>query len=404
MKILVLAGGSDQIALINELKSRGHITILVDYFENPPAKKYAEKHIIASTLDVNRVKEIAIAEGVDLITTACTDQALLTVANVSEQLSLPCYLSYQTGLNVTNKSYMKKVLADNNIPTAKYVILDKVDLSAVKDFQLPLVVKPVDCNSSKGVRRIDDINELPKYLEEAINFSRTKTAIVEEFKTGNEISVDYYVEGEEAKYLSATSSLKIKNRNSFTILSSDYPAVTFRQEERLRVIGNQIAKAFCLKDCPLFIQMIANGDDINVIEFSARMGGGSKYNLIKVLSGVDIMSKYVDLVLGDKPGVAPSKQIEYCKMVYIYCKPGILDHFEGFEQLKADGIIDTWFEYKTQGMEITQAETSGDRAAGYLITAKTAEELDAKLIYADSHISVISIMGDDIMQHGLVLV
>ena len=43
MKILVLAGGSDQIALINELKSRGHITILVDYFENPPAKKYAEK-------------------------------------------------------------------------------------------------------------------------------------------------------------------------------------------------------------------------------------------------------------------------------------------------------------------------------------------------------------------------
>ena len=30
-------------------------------------------------------------------------------------------------------------------------------------------------------------------------------------------------------------------------------------------------------------------DDINVIEFSARMGGGSKYKLIKYMSGVDIM-------------------------------------------------------------------------------------------------------------------
>lgn len=38
MKILVLAGGSDQIALIQELKKRGHETILVDYFQNPPAK------------------------------------------------------------------------------------------------------------------------------------------------------------------------------------------------------------------------------------------------------------------------------------------------------------------------------------------------------------------------------
>ena len=44
MKILVLAGGSDQIALINELKSRGHEVVLVDYFDNPPAKSYADKH------------------------------------------------------------------------------------------------------------------------------------------------------------------------------------------------------------------------------------------------------------------------------------------------------------------------------------------------------------------------
>ena len=58
MKILVLAGGSDQIALIQELKSRGNNTIiLIDYFENPPAKKYADQHIVASTLDCDEVKK-----------------------------------------------------------------------------------------------------------------------------------------------------------------------------------------------------------------------------------------------------------------------------------------------------------------------------------------------------------
>lgn len=401
MKILVLAGGADQIALINELKERGHETILLDYFENPPAKPYADKHIVASTLDVEKVKHVCIEENVDLLTTACTDQALLTVANVSEQLGLPCYLSYKTGLNVTNKSYMKKVLAEKNIPTAKFAILDKIDTKAVSGFNYPLVVKPVDCNSSKGVFRIDSDEEYSDCLKKAIELSRTKTAIVEEFKVGNEVSVDFYVEGKVAKMLSATTSLKIRNRKSFTILCSDYPAINEEQEAIVTEIGNKIAESFGLENCPLFIQMIVNGKDVNVIEFSARMGGGSKYHLIKVISGVDIMSKYVDMILGEKPQVNPTKKVKFCKMVYLYCNPGKFDHIEGFETLKEQGYIESFFIYKTKGMEITKSETSGDRPAGYLIVADSAEELENKLRYVDSHIKVMSHDNVDIMLHNL---
>lgn len=401
MKILVLAGGSDQIALIKELKKRGHKAILVDYFDNPPAKPYADMHYCASTLDVDAVKKIALLEKVDLVCTACTDQALLTVANVSEQLGLPCYISYQTALNVTNKSYMKSVMAKNKIPTSKYVILDRVDFDAVRGFNFPIVVKPVDCNSSKGVKRVDAMEDFPMYLAEAIKLSRTNTAIVEEFNEGKEISVDYYVEGNVAKLLSATTSLKIQNKNSFTIVCSDYPAIDEQQKVIVEEIGNQVARAFGLKDCPLFIQMIANGNDINIIEFSARMGGGSKYNLIHVLSGVDIMSKYVDLILGGTPSVDPLNQVNYCKMVYIYCTPGVFDHVEGFKELKEEGVIDDYFLYKTKGMEITKAETSGDRPAGYLLTADTSDELRNKLLIADSRIKVVSIEQKDIMIHKL---
>ena len=402
MKILVLAGGFDQIALISELKKRGHEIILVDYFKNPPAKKYADKHIIASTLDTPMVQKIAIDERVDLICTACTDQALLTVAKVSEELGLPCYISYKTGLNVTNKAYMKKELVKSNIPTAKFVIVDSVDMSAVENFRYPLVVKPVDCNSSKGVKRIDSQDELPKYLDEAINCSRTQTAIIEEFKVGEEISADFYIENGIAKYLSATSSFKIPNRKSFTILGSAYPVIDGGQKLKLIDIATNIAKVFSLDNCPLLIQLIANGNDINVIEFSARMGGGSKYKLIEVLSGVDIMSKYVDRILGDFPSVAPCEQVSYCKMVYIYCFSGIFDHLEGFEEMKQQKLINAYFQYKTQGMEITQSETSGDRSAGYLVTADSPEELNVKIKQIDKGISVIDKNGIDIMIHNLV--
>ena len=58
MKILVLAGGFDQIALIQELQSRGHDVILADYLNNPPAKSFVSQHFQISTLDENAVLKI----------------------------------------------------------------------------------------------------------------------------------------------------------------------------------------------------------------------------------------------------------------------------------------------------------------------------------------------------------
>lgn len=403
MKILVLAGGADQIALINELRKRGDNTIiLIDYFDNPPAKKYADEHIIASTLDCAAVKRIALLKQVDLICTACTDQALLTVAKVSEELSLPCYISYQTALNVTNKAYMKKVMAEFNIPTSHYIILDSFDNSALENFDYPLVVKPVDCNSSKGVKKVYTEIELRLALESAISYSRTKTAVVEEFKEGEEISADFYVENGVVKLLCATTSTKVRNAYSFTILQSCYPAVDVEQKESLIRIAQQIANAFHLKNTPLLVQLIQKENHFDVLEFSARMGGGSKYKLIEVLSGVNIMSDYVDLLLGKSPSISVSEKVNYAEMNYVYCSPGTIKKFIGFKSLFEKSFIQDYFFYKMEGMEVTKAETSGDRAAGYLVVASTEKELRERVCHIDSQLAVLDDNGTDIMLHGLV--
>ena len=403
MRIVVLAGGSDQIALIDEFKRRGHYVILVDYYDNPPAKLFSDKHIVASTLDLERVKDIVLEEQADLVCTACTDQALLTVAMVSEQLNMPCYLSYKTALNVTNKSYMKRMMIENGISTSRYIIVKEYDKSDFVNLNFPLVVKPVDCNSSKGVKLALSFLDLELYIKEAILLSRTKTVIVEEFKKGKEISADFYVENGVAKLLSATASQKIKCQNSFTILSSEYPAVSIQQEKQLELIATDIARVFNLTNSPLLIQLILENDIFYVLEFSARMGGGSKYSLIRTLSGVNIMSKYVDLVLGGRPTVSPVKSDRYYRMVYVYSEPGVLDHVMGLEELYNEKVIDKYFIYKTKGMKILASETSGDRSAGYLVSACSEQELMTKIEIVDSRIQVVSDEGTDIMKHKLYL-
>lgn len=401
MKILVLAGGSDQIALINELHNRKIYVILVDYYDNPPAKNYADKFFKESTLNVEAVKNIAINENVDLLTTACTDQALLTVAKVSEDIGLPCYISYQTALNVTNKSYMKKVMIDNNIPTARYIITNNIEKGEIKEFEYPLVVKPVDCNSSKGVRKVVKEQELKEYLNDAIELSRTHTAIVEEFKKGEEISVDFYVEGNLAKFLCATKSNKIKNTDSFTITQSCYPAVDESQINQLTVIANKVVKSFNITNSPLFIQLITDGEKFDVLEFSARMGGGSKYKLIEILSGVDIMKVYVDRILGAYPLVSPSKQVEYATMNYVYCYNGKYISIEGIDKMLKDNIIVEYFQYKTFGSEIKNHQTSSDRVIGFMCVANSMEEMKNKLQKADNLLKILDESGNDIMIHSI---
>lgn len=403
MKILVLAGGADQCALINELKNRGAEVILLDYLPNPPAKSIVNKHIQESTLDPNAVKKVAIDENVDIICTACTDQALLTVANVSEELGLPCYISYKQALEVTNKSYMKTKMIDGGIPTSSYHILKSLsELDKLQDLSFPLVIKPADCNSSKGVIKVNNASGLKQVVETALDLSRSHTAIVEEFVEGEEISADFYIKGDTPILLGASNSSKIPNSKGFTIIGSYYKPLDKTIIGELLSIAAKISKVFMLKDTPLLIQLIRTKDQFSVIEFSARMGGGSKYRLIQEMSGVNIMEKYIDLILGQNPDILVNRNSRYIKMVYVYTKPGVISKIEGLEGLKEKGTITEFFIYKTLGSCVEKAETSSDRSIGIMISANTLDDLNAKIKEVNAEIKVIDDKGNDIIRHDLI--
>lgn len=403
LKVLILAGGYDQIALIQEFKNRGYCTILVDYYKNPPAKDYADFHYQASTLDIDAVKKIAIKENVNLITTACTDQALLTVAKLSEELKLPCYISYDKALNVTNKKYMKEIMSRAGIPTAKYIEVSNIGEVDFDDPKFPLVIKPADCNSSKGVIKVNSQQEAIKAIEYAISVSRSSTAIIEEFVEGTELSVDAFISNGKAEILLITESEKIKNTNGFTITKSKYPVnISISDLHRIESILQSICDNFEIVEGPLLVQMLISKDKVYVIEFSARIGGGSKYKLIEVLTGFNIMKAYVDFVTGKKPTVEHAKKYEFAHLNYCYVSEGVFNKIVGVDDLMDKDVITHFFKYKTEGSYINKAETSSDRVAGYLITANTMEELKMKEKIANSNLKIMSDEGVDIMRHELV--
>lgn len=402
-KALVLAGGLPQIELINKLKDRGYYTILIDFTLHPVAECVADKFYRESTLDLEMVSKIAQDEHVDMIITCCTDQALNTVAHVAQELHLPCYITDEVGKAVTNKSYMKETFKEFDIPTADFIITTTPECN--HSLKYPVVVKPVDCNSSKGVSKVYDDKHEYEAIKTSIAFSRTHTAIVEEFVDGHEVSVDAFVCKGIAKVLCVSFSEKIADKNSFVICRGMYPTlITENQYSKIETITQKIADAFGLYNSPMLIQMLVNNEGIYVIEFSARTGGCVKYKMIEYASGIDIIGSTIDLFEGSIPQVNPIRSEHYVVDEFIYCTEGEFSHLEGVEVCKEQGWAKDVFLLKSSGTMMGSPQSSGDRIAAIVIIADSMDDYIKKHNHIEKNIKVIDSLGRDIMRHDLFVI
>lgn len=403
MKAFVLAGSCVQVVLLQQLKERGIYTILGDNNEKAVARPYADEFVKVDILNVDAVKKIAQEKEVDFLITVCADQVPITVAKVSEALGLPCYLDVKTACDVSDKSLMKNIFHKNGIPSSKHVFMSELDFDKIKDMQYPFVVKPVDGYSSKGVRKASNPEELKAYFGEAAKISRSGEVIVEEFVEGVELTVDFQVVDGKAHLLCASNTEKVDYKDRFLAFRTRFPAAVSEETiERVRVIGQKIADAFNLKNTPVLVQLLTDDKRESVLEFCARTGGGAKYLLLKMASGFDPVTAVLDLTLGNKVTVGEIKsESKLITNEFLYGREGVFDHLEGFEELKREGVLAEYWQFKAQGAQIFGAATSGDRIASITIKADSYEELVEKHNLAASRIKIIDVDGNDMMRHDL---
>lgn len=401
-KILVLGGGADQKDLILDLKQRGYYTILIDYYQNPIAKNVADKHIQESTLDKEKVLKIAQLENVDNIITACTDQALLTVAYVAEKLNFPTQFSYQQALNITNKLYMKKIMWENGIPTSRYKCITDAN-EDISDLQFPLMVKPADCNGSFGVRKAENEEDFKTFFRQAVQLSRSKSAIVEEFKEGIEVGIDcYIIDGKSTILMMGQVNKKKIGDSVLLIFQTIIPAlISDNVKCKIQNIANQIASSFNLNNTPLLIQTLVNGEDVNVIEFAARIGGASKHRTIRIKTGFDILHANIDSVFGFIPEVRTVHDSSYYSRNHVYTYPCVYDRVENCDVLIAENIIEEFIPYKTSGMLVEDSLASRDRIGSFLVKASSIVELNEKIRIAVDRLRVYDKDGNEVMRRDI---
>ena len=402
---LVLGGTVPHVHLIELLKGRGYYTILLDYTPNPPAKEFADEHLPVSTLDPDAVLDVARRRNACLVISTNVDQANVTCCYVAEKLGLFSPYSYETALNVTDKQRMKKIMLDNNIPTSKYIQVGSLEEAKAIDLRFPLMVKPADSNSANGVKRVSSQEELERYLPDSLRFSRNGKAIIEEFVTGKEISAYGVIVNGEAKLIMHQERVSVYDGEDKVIkcYASLAPSrITETAADKAEQILTMIAKAFHLDNTPLFFQGIVNGEDISVIEFAPRVGGGISFQTIKDATGYDIIAAALDSYLNIPISVDSWHPMNGKYAVnQIYGTNGVYNNTTGVEALVENGTVNVLSFYKHKGDIIDSSRASSSRIGVMVVSDKTEAGLRHKISKAFSQLDSFDINGKSIIRRDL---
>src|SRR4030042_2867960 len=192
LSLLIFGGGINQLGLIREAKKIGITTIVIDPQPHPPGKDEADFFYQVSGSDFKTTKKIAKEYKVNGIITGQMERPLRLMAKLAKELNL-IFNSLGTIEKCTDKWLMKRTFHENSVPCANGILLKsskELFKKLPESLSFPLIIKPRDSFSSRGVYKINSMDELEFYFTETCGYSSTGDVIIEEFLEGKEFSVE----------------------------------------------------------------------------------------------------------------------------------------------------------------------------------------------------------------------
>ena len=328
---------------IETAKKMGYYTVLCDFLADNPGQYVSDKFYLVSTTDKEEVLKVARSEKIDGVLAYASDPAAPTAAYVAEMLGLPTN-PYESVEILCNKDKFRAFLDENGFYTPKargYSDIQKslIDLWDGK-LSLPVIVKPVDSSGSKGVSLIDSLEQAEKSLEYAMNFSRQKRIIVEEFveKYGYQIAGDgLSINGKLVFRYFANDHFNSKCKNPFVPISASFPynmPVSVQDK-----IHNEIQRLLNLLQMQTstynFDMRIDKHYNVYLMEVAPRDGGNYIPQVIRYATGIDLVEISIKAAMGENIEISNCQPEGFYSYYAVHSLDnGILDHVEITEEGK----------------------------------------------------------------------
>ena len=392
-KLMILGGSENQLPLIKSAKELGYKIVLCDYSEDNTGKEYADIFYRVSTLDKEAVFKVAKKEKIDGIITN-SEPAMPIATQVGNELGLPSN-PYKSIVTLSRKDLFRDFLRKNgfNCPQSYSTDNYKDALNNLSGFKFPLMVKPIDSSGSRGVNRINSINELKDAFDIAMSYSKSNHIIIEEFIERTHdymIGGDIFVLNGEVIFWGLMNSMRDNAVSEFVPVGTSFP--TLVNDEQLKTIKttiNKILELLKVEFGPFNLELMFNKDDqLYAIEINPRSGGNRIPEIIKDATEVDLIMLTIQASLGVKDFKLPENFKEKYVSTYVLhaSKDGVLKNISYSDSIK-NNILETTMN-KNIG-DIVEKFTNADKLIGIIfLQFQSLDEMRYKLDHINELIKI----------------
>lgn len=391
-KLMILGAGRGQVGLIQTAKKLGYTTVVTSIPGNYPGFAYADEICHADISNPQQVSQAAMRLGVSGIATACLDTGVPALGYACEQNRLNG-LSERSAKLCGDKLLMKTAFMEKGVNTARFKKVSSLeDMERVLEvLHLPLIIKAVDLQGSRGIFIARTREELLDGYEKAMHETKKDFCIIEEFIEGYEFGAQAFVVDHKVLFILLCGD---ETYMAGTAIPVGHYAPLQLEEDVLQQVYEQVSLAISaveLNNCAVNIDMILKDKKVYMIELTGRIGANCLPELTSIYYGVDIYRMIIDTALGKNPEAyfhaAKKKPTPcYAKML-LSEKSGTIQKIINQNGDHSDIVETTFFVH--EGDTINRFSNSRDCLGQVIVKGNTLEECEKLITKVVSNIQFV---------------
>ena len=387
-KLLVLAAGNLQMPVIKRAKEMGYYVIAADGDPNACGLKYADKQIVADIVDEEIMLNIARRERINGVIHPCSEVAMNVMGRINDEMSLSG-ISRKQAIRATNKHLMREAFEAGDAPNPKSILTINAEDAWKRfcnDFDTNVILKPSRNSGSRGIAKVlKDIakEDFMKLYEAALNESRDRSVLIEQFIEGPEFSVEIIV-WEGKVYILQVTDKKTTGAPHFVELGHNQPSCF--SDNVVAIVKDAAVKgvkALGVDKCACHAEVKIMDGKAYLMEVGARMGGDFISTVLTQLStGVDMVAAAINCALNIEPNLEPQTITQGVCIRYFCPHPGRLISISNTEVLNDPRVYESEI-YCNLGDVIPEVISSLSRSGHVIVTEDTPQkaiELAERLI------------------------
>ncbi len=304
---MIFGAGLNQLELIREARELGLVTVVVDPQPDPPGKAEADHFCRIDGNDYEATKAAAIRYGVSGIVTGQMEKPLRLMARLAEELGF-VFNSPEVTERCLDKWLMKQALMAHRVPCAMGILVRPgEEISMPEWLSFPVIIKPRDAFSSRGVYRCDDREAIDKFIEESRSFSSSGDVIIEEFLRGEEYSVESLTYNGETTVVQFTEKYITPYPRTVELGHLQPAELDLATKMEVSAVVRKALSALGVMNSASHAEVMVTESGPEIIEVGARLGGDfiGSY-LTRASTGLSMDRAATEIAMGVAPSRRPS--------------------------------------------------------------------------------------------------